>query len=133
MKDTTALKLWLLVFLFVCLLAWTSHGQSTMSNLVSLAWDYNPPDGMSNYVFLIRSTNSPAAPLPWPVIGSVTGMIQSAVSLTVTSWQTQFFYVTVTDRRSSLTNYIAESPTPSSVVTVRMIPGVANVTIQKGP
>lgn len=102
------------------------------TNSITVAWEYTPPDGLSNYVFLVRSTSTISATLPWPVIASVTGVTQVSVSAVITNWQWRFFYVTATDQRTSSTNYVGESP-PSDTVTTRLIPGPANTTIQRGP
>ena len=110
------------------------------TNSITLAWDWTPPAGESitNYVFLLRSTNNLSAlqliptnivkTLPWPVIGQTTGMLQLATSVAMTNGETRFYYVGVTDRRSCPTNYIAESP-PSNVVRHTLLPGVENTTI----
>ena len=119
------------ILILIAAFAVNAFSQS-QTNAITLSCNYNPPDDITNYVFLFRSTNTPAAPLPWPVIASVTGGTQVAISCPMTNWETRFFYVTVTDSRSSPTNYVGESP-PSNTVTSRVIPGVTGMTIQKGP
>lgn len=119
----------ILVLIAVCALSVQAQQQT---NSITLAWDYNQPDGLSNYVFLIRSTNTLSAPLPWPVIASVTGATQVATSSPMTNWETRFFYVTATDSRTGPTNYVGES-FPSNMAANRLIPGVDNTTIKRGP
>lgn len=112
------------------LLASVCLADDTRTEPVKLLWDYTPPDSLTNYVFMVRSSTNAAAPLPWPVVVAVTGELGCTLSIDLTP-QPKFYYVTVTDSRSCPTNYIAESD-PSNVAQVRLLKR-GGLSIVKGP
>lgn len=101
----------------------------TINRTVTVAWNWTPPTGdyITNYNFNIRTSTDPSTPLPWPLLLVVSGQLTATFAVTNSS---QFFYVTVSDPRSSPTNYVFESD-PSNVLAVRSLP-TGTVIIQSG-
>lgn len=98
---------------------------------VTLAWDYNPTDSLTNYYFTIRTSTNAVAPLPWTPLITVTNAKQANILISLTPGVSQFFYVTANDLRSNSTNFVFESD-PSNVVSGKSLLS-GTLSIGKGP
>lgn len=116
--------------LLILLLAITHVAMAQSIKSISLAWDYSPADGLTNYYFNVRTSTNLSQPLPWPVLTSVTNALTANFSTYLASGASQFFYITVNDIRSSSTNLVYESD-PSNTVSVRSLPS-GTLSIRKG-
>lgn len=110
-----------------CLAAVCCFGQ-LQTNSIRLGWSYtNAPDSYTNYIFLVRGTNSVTAPLPWPVLTNAFGVCTQWVSFAQCPGDTWYFYVTVI-RTATETNCYNESP-PSNTAWVKWLPPAGPLSI----
>lgn len=116
--------------LLILLLAVAHVAAAQSVRSITLAWDAYP-DSVTNYVYKVYSTNVVTAPMPWPLVTSVTGALTASFSISMTPGVSQYFYITGTDLRSNPTNYIIESD-PSVVVSAKLLPS-GSLRIGKGP